>query len=517
MLKRVAQTSRNPNDGGRGRRRYPWRGPKAGWLRRNLRAQVAVGVGVPILLALTLLALAHYWRERHLLEDQARLAAAQLGRMVNSALRYSMLTNDAAMLASILSDIAADGATVERARVVDLDGRVYADSGPGGSGQSGRAADPGCAFCHQAAPDQRRPTAVMGAGTGLLSVAVPIDNEPACRRCHETGAMHLGILILEVPLSSLWPSAVRDLRINLAMSGLLTLVMIAGLYLLLHRLIVRRVESFRPPLAAFAAGHLEARLPAGQPPDEVDELALSFNRMAERLARNAREERARSDLRQRAIVEERERIARELHDGLAQVLGYVHNKATAVRLLLGRGQQQAAEAQLAQLEEAARGLFVEVREAILGLRLAGQGDLPMPSLLSEYAARFSGLSDLPVTVAVAPELRGLVLPAETELHLLRITQEALSNVRKHAQASQVNIGLAANGPIVELSISDNGRGFKLDQPGRSHRQRYGLTTMRERAEAIGADFSVRTQPAGGTRVLVRLPVGEGWGYARPGS
>ena len=80
-------------------------------------------------------------------------------------------------------------------------------------------------------------------------------------------------------------------------------------------------------------------------------------------------------MRQRAIVEERERIARELHDGMAQVLGYVHTKATAVRLLLGRQQTEAATAQLGQLEEAARGLFIDVREAILGLRMTSRGDL----------------------------------------------------------------------------------------------------------------------------------------------
>src|SRR3990170_6996044 len=76
-------------------------------LRRNLRARVALGIGLPILLALALLSLVHYWRERHLLEDQARLSAIQFGQVITGSLRHSMLVNDPGMLMAVLDDIGA--------------------------------------------------------------------------------------------------------------------------------------------------------------------------------------------------------------------------------------------------------------------------------------------------------------------------------------------------------------------------------------------------------------------------
>jgi nitrate/nitrite-specific signal transduction histidine kinase len=220
--------------------------------------------------------------------------------------------------------------------------------------------------------------------------------------CHATEAVHLGILLVDVPLNILWPHAVRDLQIDLAISGLITVLITIGVYWLLHRLVVRRVEAFRRPLAEFGAGNFGVRLPVQPNTDEIGQLAQSFNRMATQLELHVQEERELSTLRQRAIVEERKRIARELHDGLAQVLGYINTKATAVRLLLKKRQIEAAEIQLQQFEVAARGLFVDVREAILGLRMTSQANLHLTQMLTEYATRFSQLSDLPVEVTLCP-------------------------------------------------------------------------------------------------------------------
>ena len=227
--------------------------------------------------------------------------------------------------------------------------------------------------------------------------------------------------------------------------------------------------------------------------------------MADQLERHAREERNLAEMRQRAIVDERERIARELHDGLAQVLGYVHTKATAVRLLLGRQQTEAATAQLAQLEEAARGLFVDVREAILGLRMTSRGDQPLASLLREYAHHFEQFSEVPVEVVSSPGVDALSLPADTELQLLRIVQESLTNIRKHAHATCIQLTVGQRDGL-EIVVSDNGRGF---EPAQSHplgRPQFGLVSMRERAEAIGAEFSIQSQPGQGTRMAVHLPL-----------
>jgi signal transduction histidine kinase len=178
-----------------------------------------------------------------------------------------------------------------------------------------------------------------------------------------------------------------------------------------------------------------------------------------------------------------------------------------VRLLLARQQVPAAVAQLGQLEEAARGLSVDVREAILGLRLTSTPDERLGTLLEAYAVRFSMLSDLPVKVEVAATVGHLELPLETEVQLLRIVQEALTNVRKHAHATAAQVTVLNGGPGLEIKISDNGLGFQPDHDGRGGgRPHFGLATMRERAEAIGAEFHLQASPGQGTCVSVRLPL-----------
>jgi signal transduction histidine kinase len=259
------------------------------------------------------------------------------------------------------------------------------------------------------------------------------------------------------------------------------------------------------PLADIAAGNLNARLPAAlNPTDEIDMLTDAVNHMIDELKRSAREQQERGEVRQRAIVEERERIARELHDGMAQLLGYVNTKAMAVRLMLKNRQTDAADKHLLQLEEASRALFVDVREAILGLKMSGQNGGGLPDALREYTGQFSRLSSLPVDVKIDPGAEGLSLPAETELQLMRIVQESLTNVRKHASANTAAVSLNLNGQALELKVKDDGVGF---EPGRSRGTNwthYGLSTMRERAEAIGAAFTLESDPGTGTCIIVRL-------------
>jgi PAS domain S-box-containing protein len=210
------------------------------------------------------------------------------------------------------------------------------------------------------------------------------------------------------------------------------------------------------------------------------------------------------ELRERAIVEERERIARELHDGLSQLLGYVNTKAIAARLLLSKRQIKAADQQLLQLEEATKELSVDVREAILGLKMAGQSSAGLALNLNEFIASFSRLSGLPVKLAISPEVDNLPLNAETEYQLMRIVQEALNNVRKHASASQAWVNVQFKDNQLDLSITDDGIGFEPQTPQANHKGHFGLNTMRERANSIGAELTIESSVDHGSRIRVRL-------------
>ncbi|MBI4498324.1 MAG: GAF domain-containing protein [Chloroflexi bacterium] len=206
-----------------------------------------------------------------------------------------------------------------------------------------------------------------------------------------------------------------------------------------------------------------------------------------------------------AIVEERERIAREMHDSLGQVLGYINTQILALRQLLRRDAKASALEHLGEMQEAVQQLYADVREGILGLRSsAGKAD-GLVRALEGYLERYRSMVEFQVVLEVSPEATAVRLPPASEVQLVRIIQEALSNVRKHAGATRATVRLVvANG--LHVSVADDGSGFDLSARFSTGWPRFGLQTMRERAEAVGGHFAVESAPGQGTRVIVTLPV-----------
>lgn len=202
-----------------------------------------------------------------------------------------------------------------------------------------------------------------------------------------------------------------------------------------------------------------------------------------------------------AVAEERMRIAHEMHDGLAQVLAYVNTKAQAVREFLRSGRNDEAEKHLEQLAAAAREIYADVRESIIGLRSAGSGRT-MGEAMAEYVAAWERQAGIECDLTVDPELR---LAAGPELQLLRIVQEAMANVRKHAGASRAQVRIERLDGRVVATVVDDGAGFNPAETRRSEFPRFGLATMRERAESIGGSVRLDTAPGAGTRVRVEIP------------
>jgi signal transduction histidine kinase len=473
---------------------------------RSLRAKVALLIGLPILLALIVLSLLHYWRAKYLAEERIEITAQQLGEITLGNLNHAMMLNDSMMLGSIMSDLG-DLDSVQLVQIIDPQFRVHSASDPTQIGLLRAEVELGCQECHQQPPQSRPHSTHLAMANDVLRVSTPIDNLPACTTCHQTESPHLGVLLVDISLADTRRQLLGELRNDLAISLLTSSLLAAGAYMLIHRLVVRRVERFGPPLARLASGDFGARLPAPErPSDELDQLAATFNRMAQDLEHSAREEAARSKVRLDAIIEERERIARELHDGLAQLLGYVNTKASAVRLLLHDGKEKQAEKHLSQLEEAAREVFIDVREAILGLKLAANQEGGFTSNLRALAEQFSRLSDLQIDLSVAPDAQDMHLSPEAELQLLRISQEALTNARKHAATEQVHLRLSMQDGTLLLEIQDRGVGFATTASSPSAAPGFGLTMMRERAREIGATIEFYSEPGLGTKVLIRLPI-----------
>ncbi len=208
-----------------------------------------------------------------------------------------------------------------------------------------------------------------------------------------------------------------------------------------------------------------------------------------------------------AIAEERDRIAREMHDSIAQVLGYVNTKGQAAQELLRAGETERAEAQIAQLARAARDAYADVRENILGLRVSHDLEISFLDTITNYLATWQDQSGISTNlVAEDADDPALGLSPLAELQLLRIVQESLSNVRKHSGATRVTLTLRRTSGGVVAIVSDNGCGFDPDALRHVGLPRFGLSTMRERAESVGGTLSIASRAEHGTNVTVSIPL-----------
>lgn len=211
-------------------------------------------------------------------------------------------------------------------------------------------------------------------------------------------------------------------------------------------------------------------------------------------------------VRELGMLEERTRIARELHDGLAQVLGYVGTKSAAAISLLDDGRLADARTQLSDLGEAARSVYVDVREAILGLSTPLHPDRGVLDAVRSYAHRYAEAAKIRTVVDAQDGVEHVRLAPAAEAQAVRLLQEALTNVRKHADARRVTIGARREDSAFVLEVMDDGRGFDLDAPAPTDWPTFGLAAMRERAASVNGSVEIESRRGGGTRVRFRLPV-----------
>ena len=205
-----------------------------------------------------------------------------------------------------------------------------------------------------------------------------------------------------------------------------------------------------------------------------------------------------------AVAQERIRIAHEMHDGLAQVLGYVNTKVQAAEMYMRREKTEEAGAQLRELSSAARQAYADVRESIIGLRALPGPQRHIEEVLREYLARWQEMSGISTSLTLDSTI---ALRPSHELQLVRIVQEALTNVRKHARASHASVDLRRDGHDLVATIADDGQGFNAAAPARSTQfPQFGISTMRERAESIGGTLAVESTQGAGTTVRLRLPL-----------
>jgi signal transduction histidine kinase len=237
----------------------------------------------------------------------------------------------------------------------------------------------------------------------------------------------------------------------------------------------------------------------------IDELAEANRRLEETMAENTGlHAQLLSQAREAGVLEERQRMAREIHDTLAQGITGIVTQLEAVRQA---GPGSAWERRIDTASQLARDSLSEARRSVQALRPEALATNPrLPEALAEVAGQWSAVNGVPAAVTTTGDPVGL--HAEIEVTLLRVAQEALANVAKHAAASRVGITLSYMADVVTLDVRDDGAGFRPADPERPGTVRgggFGLTAMRQRVRRVAGTLAIESEPGTGTAVSASVP------------
>ncbi|MFN8512321.1 MAG: sensor histidine kinase [Thermomicrobiales bacterium] len=204
-----------------------------------------------------------------------------------------------------------------------------------------------------------------------------------------------------------------------------------------------------------------------------------------------------------AITQERRRIAREIHDGVAQSLAYLNLKTELLDRLVARDPAAARE-QAAVVRQLLQSAMTDLRRCIGDLRrpATGQG----PAMTSQLRSLASSLGEMPNLELALQQVSGTRLAPEVERTVIGIVREALQNIRKHADANSVRVEVAREDDALHLQVIDDGRGFHPDDLAAQAGQHFGLTQMRELAQEMGGHLFIDSQQGAGTRIEALIPL-----------
>ena len=312
-----------------------------------------------------------------------------------------------------------------------------------------------------------------------------------------------------------------------------SLFLFIGLPILINSNLVKPLKSLLAGIEQVEGGDLNVEMPVVYW-DEIGSLTASFNSMVihlrslvtmleqrvaertqelqsanmrlriesdERVAAEAQIIQQQRDL---ATAEERELMGRDLHDGFGQVIGFINVQVQAAQVLLDNNQIEAARENLGRIIQVAQDAHIDLRHFIVGLRDSARPHRSFYGVLQESLRAFSQAWG--VETVFSPAQNTLpILPDTVEDQLLHIIQEALVNIRKHAEARRVEVLITSLSDEIVFIISDDGRGFDPQNAPGAEEKHFGLSIMRERAEQIGGRLELRSSIGQGTRVLVHIP------------
>ncbi len=379
----------------------------------------------------------------------------------------------------------------------------------------------GCQPCHRLPAKDRPQSVVVTAEDGerVFRTMLPIENSPACARCHDPNQKLLGGLLTDISMAPLEAAVTNNMRTNILWSVGMVVITVIIVTFGMNKLVIRRLEGAVKTLHRFAEGDREVRLQL-QGSDEIATLGAAFNDMAQSVEsqdeanRVLSEDLRRQSTRRRELIkkiigaqeEERKTVARDLHDGLGQRLASIALGLNTFESLPSRKSEE-AKSRIRTVRSQINDMNDQIHDLIADLRPSDLDHLGLEAALRIFGAPMLKEAGVKLDIVSQVECR---LPAEIETTVFRTFQESLTNIVRHAQAKHATIHLAVKDGMFEGEVSDDGQGFEIEQvyAVSSRDKGYGLLGMDERVALCGGELKIFSKPGTGTRVQVRIPISD---------
>jgi len=484
---------------------------------QSLHFKIASGVIGTILLLSTIYFVGDYRYYRAQLLQEAKRASEGVAQVtLNSLLQLAMLGNHPELLQGATETLARES-EVDRIMILDRSSRVRFSSDRGILGRQFSLDEPGCKGCHLNERVLPRSEFLELAGEPILRHAEAIPNSPQCRPCHSSGEDRLGVLLVDFSTAGFNQKAHTVLRDMLWKAGLALIAILLVLGVLLNRVVITRIRRLTELVSDIVPNQDASRFEALEGPDEIGRLARSFREMTTNLKRHCdaleEKEKIRLSLLERLVhsqEEERRAISLELHDELGQSLsalllsfqtdlcsGNSRERGTAIEISEAKADE--IEARVRKLIDTVHGLAWRMRPSILD-------DYGLDSALRRYIEETARTTSLQLGYKQIPPEGFGRLPSWLEVTLYRIAQEGITNVIRHAEATQASLILIRSDSEIRLLLEDNGRGFNPTEIVPSSDHGLGLLGMQERASLCGGSFKVESGQNKGTTVRVSIPL-----------
>lgn len=487
----------------------------------SLRLKVTTSIVIPLTVILGLITYIEYNRYQKALLSNLSFLATQTSQAIESSLLHEMVNRDITGLQEMLNTLARQD-TIRNVIVLNPSGTITFSPNSEDLGIRLDNTDPTCQPCHKLKASNRPGSVVVTLPDKqrIFRSMNPIENRLECHKCHDPNQRIIGLL-----LTDLWMDPLENpLRASLIESFFwkVAIILITALVvnLVLSKLVISRLEMLSQAFKSFKRGKINLpTLENNQ--DEIGQLISTFIDMGKRIQTEEAENRVLSEnLKQLSYLrgellkrltyaheEERKRVARDLHDDLGQVLSSLSFNIELIEKTLS-----SKNSQITQLFQQTRRLIKETTDhmydLIFTLRPSVLDDLGLIPTINAYVDRvFTGKG---IKINIFTSNLPKRLPPEIETTLYRIYIEALSNIIRYAEASNIQVVLANAADIIHGEILDDGVGFELrsvNMQGNSP-QGLGLVGMKERVSQYGGQLEIFSKIGKGTCIRIHLPLGD---------